>query len=362
MISLLDSASSLSTRADLLMPSVLLRSLCSTTSPKPPKPPKPPDPPIPPDLPLQFDSLFANPLSTSFSVFTTSTISTPVFPLHSYGLSSLTRLLRRTIDSYLSENLLLDIVVVEWFVPISLPRYQNSFCRGQERSISSSIFFKEKSIPSSSRFLRVWIWDHVHLVSSPPPRYQNSSCRGQERSFSTSAIYNLSSPPLSRYQNSSCRGHERSFPLSSSSQERTFPPSPPSLMLWLLCHCIGVASSTPVCEGCLTEASPSGIVKGSAIWCFVAFALVTDFKIACSALVAVTSSNNRSLCVLFVPQGVFPLLVSNVVKVQGLHDDVVCLSATIGLAYLFIICFCVICLVFVFALRVYPIAPPFVII
>ncbi|KAG7559465.1 hypothetical protein ISN45_Aa05g010600 [Arabidopsis thaliana x Arabidopsis arenosa] len=141
-----------------------------------------------------------------------------------------------------------------------------------------------------------------------------------------------SSDELPRYQNSFCWGQERSFSPSSFSKERTLSPLSTYVLFWSLYRCPCVVRSALVCEG-RSEASLSVISKGYAIWCYVAFAPSAGFRLVFPALVAVSSSNIRSPLVVFVLHGVYSLLVSNVVKVQGRQDNVFSLSVRFACIY-----------------------------
>ncbi|EFH39084.1 predicted protein [Arabidopsis lyrata subsp. lyrata] len=145
--------------------------------------------------------------------------------------------------------------------------------------------------------------------------------------------FHYSSGELPRYQNSFCRGQERSFSPSSFSKERTLSSLSSFVLFWSLYRCWCVARTTVVCER-RSEASLSVISKGYAIWCYVAFAPSAGFRRAFSAFVAESSSNFRSPLVFFVLHGVYSLLVSNIVKVQGRQDNVFGLSVRFACIYL----------------------------
>ncbi|CAH8254840.1 unnamed protein product [Arabidopsis lyrata] len=136
-------------------------------------------------------------------------------------------------------------------------------------------------------------------------------------------------PPQS--QSSSCHGQERSLAPFSYYKESFITPS--SLLPWLLYCCPYVVRPALVLEGCSSETSLSVGFNGSANWCFVTPVLLANFGIVLLALVAdsITSSISLSMCC--VVQGVFSLISTRIIKVQGLRDNVFCLSARIALIY-----------------------------
>ncbi|CAH8261625.1 unnamed protein product [Arabidopsis lyrata] len=99
-----------------------------------------------------------------------------------------------------------------------------------------------------------------------------------------------------------------------------------------------VSLAVPGCSQLRTTFVGSNF-NGSSSWCFVTHVLTANSRIVMSALVADSISCSIALCVFHVVQGVFSLILSSVIKVQGLHDDVYCLSDRIALIYPSF-CFC----------------------
>ena len=149
--------SSMKSRTNLSPLHSLRQSLFSTVLSISPKPQEPPDPPILPDPPpmwLQADNLLTDSSSSTVSFVTISAISRSVFPLQLFGLRFLSWLSRRTLLLFETFGyfwrVFLSTVDVKsnygWLDSLPPPRYQNSSCRGQERSFSPSSFSKERTL------------------------------------------------------------------------------------------------------------------------------------------------------------------------------------------------------------------------